>query len=538
VMNTATAYGVYDESPLMSNEATETVTADQSAALTLVKSASPTTYSVAGEVITYTFTVTNNGNVTLAGIVVNDPLVGLSAITFVSSTGSSPAGTLEVGESATYTATYTIAAGDIGEGKTVINTATATGNDPEGDPVTADDGATVTYVAPFIPDPSPEVPVTLVPSINIKKYVSVDGGSNWLDAEATPGPNVEVGREVRFKFVVTNSGNVTLSDIRLSDSVMDLSAAPVPATLAPGSSFDYIIGRAAVAGQHSNTAVAQGTYNQDVYSDSDLGHYFGVVVEQTPVPAPSITVKKYVSVDGGTTWLDAETITGPSVAVGSSVRFKYVITNSGNVTLSNVRLTDNRFSLSGAVVPFSLEAGRSYEYVLNQVAVAGQHSNTATATGEYNQQIYRDTDMAHYFGFEPDDERETEQDQPVSGTVDLPDGATPRIGRPPANGIATVDEDGNWVYTPTPGFSGRDQFTIIVRKADGTEYEVTIEIMVDEPTVSPIDEPEADKPVTPTPRTAGAALASLYSLWLMLVASFVLRRGVGRKGHLAAKLRG
>jgi len=185
-------------------------------------------------------------------------------------------------------------------------------------------------------------------------------------------------------------------------------------------------------------------------------------------------------------------------------------------------------------VPSTLAAGDSFEYILTGItAVAGQHSNTAMASGLYNQQTYRNTDMAHYFGYEPKFEIKTDHDQPVNGKVDLPDDAAPRIGGPPANGTATVDEDGNWIYTPNPGFSGRDVFTIIVRKADGAEYEVTIEIMVEEPAVG-----LTDKLLISTPSTAGdAPLAAIYSLWLMLVASFTLRRGFSGHYKKTAKQR-
>jgi len=173
----------------------------------------------------------------------------------------------------------------------------------------------------------------------------------------------------------------------------------VPVSLAPGKSFEYILDNVkAKAGQQVNKATATGMYEKQTLSDSDKAHYYGKVPDK-----PSIEVKKYVSVDGALTWHDADTARGPNVLIDSKVQFKFIVKNTGNVTLTGLTLSDDTYSLTGVTVPASLAPGKSFEYILDNVkAKAGQHSNTATATGRYEKQTFRDTDKAHYYGYQPD----------------------------------------------------------------------------------------------------------------------------------------
>ena len=61
---------------MLSNSDSVTVNAVQAPALTLDKSGAFDAYGIAtGELVTYAFTVTNTGNVTLSGVSVSDPLV-------------------------------------------------------------------------------------------------------------------------------------------------------------------------------------------------------------------------------------------------------------------------------------------------------------------------------------------------------------------------------------------------------------------------------------------------------------------------------
>ncbi len=150
-----TVYCACPESPCPPAQATGTVTViDCAAAITIEKSGAldmtvvePDDQANVGDVIDYTFTVTNTGNVTLTNVTVTDPmLTGPDAPMFVSSSLGSPEGTLLPGESATYTASYAITQDDIDAGA-VDNTATATGTPPVGDDVTDTDDETVNLAA-------------------------------------------------------------------------------------------------------------------------------------------------------------------------------------------------------------------------------------------------------------------------------------------------------------------------------------------------------------------------------------------------------
>ena len=104
-------------------------------ALHISKTASPSTVSAKGSTVTYTFVVQNTGNVTVSNVTVNDirsPAGALvSGPTCLSLSG--PSGTcsgssaaLSSGQSATFTATYTVSQADLDNG-TINNSATSTG---------------------------------------------------------------------------------------------------------------------------------------------------------------------------------------------------------------------------------------------------------------------------------------------------------------------------------------------------------------------------------------------------------------------------
>src|SRR5207253_2432882 len=128
ITNVATASG----NGVTSNQATATVTAVQTKTLLLAKAAvctigtsgvacpSTTTYNTVGQLITYTYTITNSGNTTLAGpFSISDNKQGT-----ISPCGSGP---LAPGASTSCTSTHTITQADIDAGS-ITNKATASGN--------------------------------------------------------------------------------------------------------------------------------------------------------------------------------------------------------------------------------------------------------------------------------------------------------------------------------------------------------------------------------------------------------------------------
>ena len=138
VTNTATVHGdSCGDGCFVTATATATVNFVGQPGWTLTKSANPTTYSLPGQVITYTYVLKNTGPIAITAISLTDNKV---------TTVNCPANTLAPGAQMTCTGLYTITAADV-TATTVTNTATATGTPAAGTlaPVTAQ--ATITLDA-------------------------------------------------------------------------------------------------------------------------------------------------------------------------------------------------------------------------------------------------------------------------------------------------------------------------------------------------------------------------------------------------------
>ena len=113
---------------------------------------------------------------------------------------------------------------------------------------------------------------------------------------------------------------------------------------------------------------------------------------------PGINVTKDVSVDGGLSFVAADTAEdAPTASNGSPVQFKFTVTNEGNAPLTNLALTDSIFTLTQAptncTVPTSSAVGASYSCIITRTLSAPPelHTNTATASGQYGTETVTDT---------------------------------------------------------------------------------------------------------------------------------------------------
>jgi hypothetical protein len=120
------------------------------------------------------------------------------------------------------------------------------------------------------------------------------------------------------------------------------------------------------------------------------------------------------------------------------------------------------------------------------------------------------------------DSATTPEAQPVTIAVldndDYVEGAVISALGTPANGVATINEDGTVTYKPNPGFTGEDSFTYTTLTPDGTvtgTTTVNITVTPDAAPPAPIEPPvpaPAPDPVEPAPEPAPEAPLPVIAL--------------------------
>src|SRR5919199_1786050 len=235
---------------------------------------------------------------------------------------------------------------------------------------------------------------TYTDGVGNSKDLSVTDPSNYFGANPAlkvnkltngfDGKEILAGKPITWTYEVTNTGNVNLSNIQVKDdngtpaNTSDDFVVGTIASLASGQSTTLQKTSTAVAGAYTNIGKASNTYTDGVgnstnVSATDPSNYFGA--------RPSIKIDKVTK----STPVQGD---GLLIPQGSAISWIYTVTNTGNVPLSNVQVTDDR-----GVVPVyqsgdtnqdgKLGLTESWVYSANGTAISGSYQNIGTAQGSY-----------------------------------------------------------------------------------------------------------------------------------------------------------
>ena len=343
-----------------------------------VKDANGNKITDAGDKVIYGFKGTNTGTVGLTDVKLTDAMLSAVSPEPVAVTAEEDFdGTLAPGASTTWTSgEYTLTQADVDSGL-VHNTAelTGIGTDNNKTPVKDTDDADVT------PDQKPAIDLE-----KTVKEVKDANGNKITDA----------GDKVIYGFEGTNTGNVSLTDVKLTDAMLSaVSPEPVAVTveegfdgtLAPGASTiwtsgEYTLTQADVDnGLVHNTAELTGIgkdKGKTPVKDTDDA-------DVTPDQTPAIELKKIQHLADANGDGDAD--------AGETITYEFVGTNTGNTTLNDVALTDAKLNNASVAITApadfkaTLAPGESVTYgsgaytVTDEEAAAGSVENTATISG-------------------------------------------------------------------------------------------------------------------------------------------------------------
>jgi uncharacterized repeat protein (TIGR01451 family) len=330
---------------------TETVTLiAPDANLALVKTANPTANVAVGDIITYSYAVENIGNVTMQNVSITDVHSGegsLSAITPANVTSLAP------NETTSFTASYEVTQADIDSGVDITNIATANATPMAGSYTPVSDDARVTQT-----DAVPQVLFTKTADITSE---------------------LSVGDIVTYTYRAENTGNVTLSNVAISD--VHEGTGPLSA-ITPASFATVAVGQ--IVNFTANYEITQ--------ADIDAGVPITNEASLTADPArgtlPPTTADARVTLDAAAPeiTLDKRALTAEFTAVGDELSYEYELENTGNVTLENLVVEDDRIALVTCPVT-ALAPGETTlclaSYEVTQADLnAGSVVNIATVNGD------------------------------------------------------------------------------------------------------------------------------------------------------------
>ena len=354
ITHKATAKGVSPEGEEVSADTTDFVLPPEAKpALSVEKSADKTTDLMAGETVTYTIKTTNTGNVTLHELgVAKAKFSGTGEL----NTSCDAPETLAVGASFECSATYVVTQGDIDAGVDVENIAVATGKSPKDVPVSSEGEEKVT-------------PEAAKPALDVVKTPATD-------------TKVKVGDKAVWNITATNIGNVTLHDVKVTDT--SYSGAGEIELVCP----NYFDGVLAPGGQIACVATAEVTQ-----ADVDANVGLENVADGSGIdPFDTVTTdtdKSVIEMATPTASIKLEKFADSALAkAGDEVTYTITATNTGTLSLANPKITEESFSGAGELGQLTcdevetLRPGASFNCRVTYVATQADIDKSADITNE------------------------------------------------------------------------------------------------------------------------------------------------------------
>jgi len=384
----------------------------------------------AGEDIQYTIKVRNDGNVALTNVVLTDPLTGLVLGAAVESGGVASLngnGILDVGETWTYTGTYDVQQADIDNSGhldpnlAIVNSVSV--DSDQTDPDDEDGNDTDSISTAIIQNPD----------LSVIKTAEIVGNDE-------DGKIDSVDDDIAYTIKVHNDGNMSLTGVVLTDSLVGLTlGSPAESGGDPLLNGNGILDVGETWTYTGTYDVKQADINNGGQLNPDLAITNNVSVDsdQTDPTDPDGDDKASVStavvqnpqidiqkVTTGVTGAGADHILGTSddttatgdnfsFLAGTDVKWTYTVTNTGNVDLTGLAVTDNQPGVTPTLdLAHSTGAGDNvfnvgdvWVYTATGTAVVGAYSNVGTAAASFGSTPVPDTDGSNYTGTFTEDGR-------------------------------------------------------------------------------------------------------------------------------------
>jgi large repetitive protein len=314
--NTATVTATTADPTPGNNSDTETTVVGVSADLSITKSDSPDPV-IAGNNLTYTIDITNNGPSDATGVSISDPIPAGTSFVSASNGGSLAAGTV------------TWAIGNLASGASRTRTLFVTVNPSR----TADLSNTAT-VSGDQSDPTPgNNDATETTTVNTSADLSITKSDS-------PDP-VAAGNDVTYTLGITNNGPSDATGVSISDPIpagTTFVSASGGGTLAAGT-VTWAIGNLASGASASRTLIV----SVDPSQSADLSNTATASANQTdPTPANNAATETTAVTQTGTTAdLSITKSDSPDPAVaGATLTYTIVATNNGPDDATGVTVTD------------------------------------------------------------------------------------------------------------------------------------------------------------------------------------------------------